>query len=112
MLKQSFVERLRVTRLTQTPADPWTSLIQLRVRGQIGHDGVERISTDRVFELLEISRLMRTPEASKRLKILMLMMNWTPIRARCVTSRGGASRVRGYARMPVSAPFRPLTIEP
>jgi hypothetical protein len=36
------------------------------IRGQIGHDGVERIATDAVFEQLDIPRLQRTPEAAKR----------------------------------------------
>jgi len=37
-------------------------------------------------------------EAAKRLKCLMLELGWTPVRARAVTARGRASRVRGYAR--------------
>ena len=62
---QSFVERLRVTRQTTKPSDPWTSALR-NIRGQIGHDGVERIATDAVFEQLDIPRLQRTPEAAKR----------------------------------------------
>jgi hypothetical protein len=41
----SFVERLRVTRQTITPSDPWTALLR-NIRGQIGDDGVERVATD------------------------------------------------------------------
>ena len=96
--KQSFVERLRVARKTKTPSDPWTALLR-NIRGDVGHDGVERVVTDRVFELMDIPRLKRTPEAAKRLKLLMLDLGWTPVRSRQVTSRGRASRVRGYARM-------------
>jgi hypothetical protein len=98
MLKQSFVERLRVTRLTIKPSDPWTAPLR-NVRGQVGHDGVARISTDAIFEHLDLPRLKRTPEAAKRLKLLMVDLGWTPVRSRHVTSRGRASRVRGYARM-------------
>jgi hypothetical protein len=108
---QSFVERLRVTRQTITPADPWTALIHLRVRGDVGHDGVERVATDRVFDLMDIPRLKRTPEAAKRLKLLMLDLGWTPVRSRHVTSRGRASRVRGYARLRPTEPL-PTAIKP
>jgi hypothetical protein len=94
----SFVERLRASR-TIKPSDPWTALLRNNIRGQVGHDGVERIATDAVFERLDLPPLKRTPEAAKRLKLLMVDLGWTPVRARCVTSRGRAARVRGYARM-------------
>jgi hypothetical protein len=97
-MSKSFVERLRVTRQRITPSDPWTAPLQT-IRGSIGHDGVERIATDTVFEQLDISRLTRTPEAGKRLKLLMVNLGWVPVRSRHVTSRGRAARVRGYARM-------------
>src|SRR5450759_5342354 len=92
-----FLERLRAAR-TIRPSDPWTAPLR-NVRGQIGHDGVERIATDTVFEQLDLPRLKRTPEAAKRLKLLMVDLGWTPVRSRHVSSRGRAARVRGYARM-------------
>jgi hypothetical protein len=107
MLKQSFVERLRVNRQTIQPSDPWSALLQNNIRGQIGHDGLERIATDAVFEQLDLPPLKRTPEAAKRLKGLMVMLGWTPVRARHVTSRGRAARVRGYARMKKSFQQKP-----
>jgi hypothetical protein len=102
----SFVERLRAARETITPPDPWSAPLR-NVRGQIGHDGVERIATDAVFEQLDLPPLKRTPEAAKRLKGLMGMLGWTPVRARHVTSRGRAARVRGYARMKKSFQQKP-----
>jgi hypothetical protein len=98
MMRQSFVERLHAARQTTRPSDPWTAPLR-NVRGQIGHDGVERIATDAVFEQLDLPPLKRTPEAAKRLKLLMVELGWVPVRARHVTSRGRAARVRGYARM-------------
>ena len=98
MLKQSFVERLRVTRQKITPSDPWTAPLR-DIRGQTCHDGIERIATDAVFEQLDLPPLKRTPEAAKRLRGLMVELGWTPVRSRHVTSRGRAARVRGYARM-------------
>jgi len=68
-------------------------------RGQVGHDGVERIATDTVFEQLNLPPVKRTPEAAKRLKLLLVDLGWVPVRSRHVTSRGRAARVRGYARM-------------
>jgi hypothetical protein len=96
--KESFVERLKTARKTIEPTDPWTTPLR-NVRGQVGHDGVERIATDAVFEHLDLPPFKRTPEAAKRLKVLMIDLGWTPVRARAVTARGRAARVRGYARM-------------
>jgi hypothetical protein len=96
----SFVETLQSARKTIKPSDPWTALLR-NIRGQIGHDGLERIATDAVFEQLDLPLLKRTPEAAKRLRGLMVELGWTPVRARAVTARGRAARVRGYARMPV-----------
>jgi hypothetical protein len=100
MSQQSFVERLRVTRQIIKPSDPWTAPLR-NIRGQIGHDGVERIATDAVFEQLDLPPIQRAPEAAKRLKGLMVDLGWVPVRSRHVTSRGRAARVRGYARMSV-----------
>jgi hypothetical protein len=94
----SFVERLREKRKSITPSDPWTGPLR-NLRGQTCYDGVERVATDAVFEKLDLPRLKRTPEAAKRLKGLMVELGWTPVRARAVTTRGRAARVRGYARM-------------
>jgi hypothetical protein len=94
----SFIEQLRAARArTLKPSDPWTPAL-LTLKGNKGRDGVEWITTDAVFEALEVPRLKRTPEAAKRLKCLMLELGWTPVRARAMTARGRASRVRGYAR--------------
>ena len=96
-LTMSFIERLRVARQTIKPSDPWT--IPLRnIRGQIGHDGLERISTEAVYEHLGLPRLKRTPDAGRRVRMILLELGWTPVRSRHVTSRGRAARVRGYAR--------------
>jgi hypothetical protein len=94
----SFIKDLQEARKTIKPSDPWTAPLR-NVRGQIGHDGVERIATDAVFEQLDLPRLKRTPEAAKRVKLLMVDLGWTPVRSRHVTSRGRAAQVRGYARL-------------
>jgi hypothetical protein len=48
---------------------------------------------------------------------LMAELDWVPVRARSVTARGRASRVRGYARMRKGGyaqpnPTQPCTITP
>jgi hypothetical protein len=96
----SFVETLQCARQTIKSSDPWVSALR-NICGELGHDRVERIATDVIFEKLDVPRLQRTPEAAKRLRGLMLELGWTPVRSRHVTSRGRAARVRGYARMRV-----------
>ena len=97
-MSKSFVERLRVTRQRITPSDPWIATLR-NLRAQIGHDGVARVSTEAIFDQLDLSVLKRTPDAAKRLRGLMILDGWVPVRSRHVTSRGRAARVRGYARM-------------
>jgi hypothetical protein len=41
---------LRATRSTIKPSDPWTDALR-NISGQTGHDGVERIATDAVFDV-------------------------------------------------------------
>jgi hypothetical protein len=94
----SFIECLRAARQTITPSHPWRVDLQT-IRGSVGHDGIERIATDAVFEKLNLPKLQRTPEAAKQLRGLMVELGWTPVRARAVTARGRAARVRGYARI-------------
>jgi hypothetical protein len=94
----SFVERLLAARETTKPSDPWTAPLR-NIRGDVGHDGLARISTEAIFERIELPPVNRTPDAAKRVRLIMLDLGWTPVRARCVTSRGRAARVRGYARM-------------
>lgn len=93
---------------------PWRAILA-DITGDIGHDGVERIATDRVFDLLDVllpeglPRYKRTPEAQKQLKAQMVLLRWCPVRARLVT-RGFAARVRAYARLPTNQPTnQPIT---
>jgi hypothetical protein len=93
----SYMEQLRAAR-TVSLSHPWTSTLR-SVRGFRGLDGVERLSTEEAFEALDIPRLQHAPGAAKQLRQVMIELGWTPTRSRHVTSRGRASRVRGYCRM-------------
>jgi hypothetical protein len=59
----SFISRLRAARSNiKKPSDPWTDALR-KIRGQIGHDGVERIATNALFEYLDLP-----PHSSEHLK--------------------------------------------
>lgn len=101
----AWTEQLRAVRENKSvPEHPWRSVLEA-IKGEVGRDGVERIATDRLFDLLDVllpegmPRYKRTPAAQKQLKTQMVLLGWCPVRARLVT-RGFAARVRAYARMP------------
>jgi hypothetical protein len=94
-----WVEQLRKAR-SQAPdqaADPWRLRLE-RVRGKAGYDGVERISTQNLFDYLEVPQRARTAGACRRLATLMRELGWTPVKARGMTQSGFRDQVRGYAR--------------
>jgi hypothetical protein len=95
----SFRELLRQTRAQASarPADPWRLRLE-RARGKVGDDGVERVATQSVFDLLEVPQRGRTAGACRRLANLMRELGWTPIKARGLTQGGFRDQVRGYAR--------------
>jgi hypothetical protein len=101
--KIPWIELLRRTKaeaLAQS-ADPWRLRLE-RVRGKSGYDGVERISTQDLFDLLEVPQRARSAGACRRLANLMRELGWTPVTARGMTQSGFKDQVRGYAR--TSAP--------
>jgi hypothetical protein len=97
--RQSFKELLRLSRteaLARHP-DPW----HLRLEGLSGKkwdDGIERISTQTVFDVLEVPHRSRGAGACRRLSNLMHQLGWHPIKARGLTPGGFRDQVRGYAR--------------
>jgi hypothetical protein len=95
----SFVEMLRQQKAEALArsADPWRLPLE-RLRGKIGEDGIERISTQAVFNLLEVSQGSRGSGASRRLAKLMRELGWTPIKARGLNQAGFRDQIRGYAR--------------
>jgi hypothetical protein len=78
-------------------ADPWRLQLE-RLRGKIGDDGIERITTQTVFDILEIPQANRSTSACRRLAKLMSEVGWTAIRVRGLTRGGYLEQVRGYAR--------------
>ena len=102
----SFLELLRQSRaqaLART-ADPWRLRLE-RARGKIGDDGIERVSTQALFDLLELPQKTRTAGACRRLAKLMRELGWSPIKARGLTQSGFRDQVRGYARDKQGSPL-------
>ena len=94
----SFIAKLKEGRKkVQERADPW--LLRLEgLKGKIWDDGIERISTQTAFDVLEVPHRSRTAGACRRLAKLMLELGWHPIKARGLTPGGFRDQVRGYAR--------------
>ncbi len=94
----SFIEKLRQAQaLAATPVDTWRLRLE-RLRGQIGDDGIERITTQTLFDHLEVLQRSRGAGASRRLAKAMRDLGWTPVRVRDMTRGGYLEQVRGYCR--------------
>ena len=79
-------------------ADPWRLRLE-RLCGKIGDDGIERITTQTVFDILEIPQRNRSASACRRLgKLMTTELGWTAVRVRGLTRGGYLEQVRGYAR--------------
>src|ERR1700758_4564425 len=66
--------------LAQT-SDPWRLRLE-RVRGTTGFDGLERISTQTLLDLLEVPQRQRTAGTYRHLATLMAQLGWTAVRVR------------------------------
>jgi hypothetical protein len=97
-IPKSFWEELQeVKQQMQTNAEPWRLRLE-RLRGKVGDDGVERISTQAVFDALEIPQRSRGAGACRRLAAVMRDLGWSQIKARGLNQRGLREQIRGYAR--------------
>jgi hypothetical protein len=96
--RSSFVELLKETRNKAiAKPDPWRLRLE-RLRGKVGYDAIDRISTQSIFDILELPQRARNAGACRRLAKLMRELGWTPIKARGMTQNGFSDQVRGYAR--------------
>ena len=95
---RSFVGLLKQTRKQATAKlDPWRLRLE-RVRGKVGYDQIERVSTQTLLDLLEVPERGRNAGVCRRLAKLMRELGWTLIKARGMTQSGFKDQVRGYAR--------------
>jgi hypothetical protein len=94
----SLLGNLREECLTiEQPADPWLAPLQ-RVRGKVEFDGMERVSSQALLDMLEVPQRSRTAGTYRRLSKLMSGLGWTAVRVRDLTRGGYKEQVRGYVR--------------
>ena len=79
------------------PADPWLAPL-LRVRGKVEFDGLERVSSQTLLDMLEVPQRNRTAGTYRRLAKLMAELGWTAVQVRDLTRGGYKEQVRGYVR--------------
>src|SRR5258708_705070 len=97
--KVSFLEKLQVANAEALAhaADLWLAPLQ-RVRGKIEFDGLERVSTQTLLDMLEVPQRSRTAGTYRRLAKLMVGLGWSAVRVRDLTRGGYKEQVRGYVR--------------
>jgi hypothetical protein len=105
----SLIEKLREAQaaLAAPAVDPWRLRLE-RVRGKIGDDGIERISTQTLFDHLEVFQRSRGAGACRRLARVMRDLSWTPVRVRDLTRGGYKEQVRGYCRNLATGEWRTI----
>jgi len=69
-----------------------------RVRGTTGFDGLERISTQTLLDILQVAQRQRTAGSYRHLAALMTELGWAAVRVRDFNGRGFKEQVRGYVR--------------
>jgi hypothetical protein len=105
--RNSFLERLRqgaAEARARGGEDPWEATLR-KIKGRIAADGIERVSTTDLFDLLEVP-MGRRPTLTVRLSRTMNKLGWSNIRARGLNPGSYRDRVRGYAR---EVPDHPAT---
>jgi hypothetical protein len=77
--------------------DPWRLPLE-RVRGKIDYDGIERVTTQMLLDVLEVPQRSRRAGTYRHLSKLMVELGWTAVRVRARTRGDYLEQVRGYAR--------------
>jgi len=78
-------------------SDPWRLRLE-RLRGQVGYDGIERLSSQAIMDVLQIPQRARGAGTCRRLAKVMRELGWSPVRVRDFTRGGYRESVRGYCR--------------
>ncbi len=69
-----------------------------RVRGKVEFDGMERVSSQTILDILDVPQRGRTAGTFRRLAKLMTELGWTAVRVRDLTRGGYKEQVRGDVR--------------
>jgi hypothetical protein len=95
----SFLQKLHAAEaeaLAQ-PSDPWRLRLE-RVRGKVDFDGLERVTTQTLLDVLDVPQRSRTAGTYRHLAKLMGELGWTAVRVRDLTRGGYKEQIRGYCR--------------
>jgi hypothetical protein len=76
---------------------PW-KLPLARIQGKTDYDGVARVSTQTLLDILEIPQHKRKAGTYRLLSKLMTELGWSAVRVRDRTRGGYLEQVRGYCR--------------
>jgi hypothetical protein len=80
--------------------DPWRLTLE-RVRGKVDFfDGLERVSSQTLLDLLEVPQRNRTAGTFRRLAKVMAGLGWAAVRVRDLARGGYREQTRGYCRQP------------
>ena|SRR5258708_25909598 len=79
------------------PGDPWLAPLQC-IRGKVEFDGLERVTSQALLDMLEVPQRSRTAGTYRRLARLMAELGWMALRVRDLTRGGYKEQVRGYVR--------------
>jgi hypothetical protein len=95
----SFLGKLQEAKdeMAARSGDPWRLPLQ-RVHGKKDYDGLERVSSQTLLDILEVPQRNRGAGACRRLAKLMAELGWTAVRVRDLTRGGYKEQVRGYCR--------------
>jgi hypothetical protein len=77
--------------------DPWRLPLE-RVRGKIDYDGIERVTTQMLLDVLEVPQRSRRAGTYRHSSKLMVELGWTAVRVRARTRGDYLEQVRGYCR--------------
>jgi hypothetical protein len=77
--------------------DPWRLPLE-RVRGKVDYDGIERVTTQMLLDILEVPQRSRRAGTYRHLSKLMVELGWTAVRVRARTRGDYLEQVRGYCR--------------
>ena len=88
----ALLEKLRIAAVAaEQTGDPWLAPLQL-VRGKVEFDGLERVSTQTLLDMLEVPQRSRTAGTYRRLAKLMSELGWTAVRVTSSMSVGMSQR--------------------
>jgi hypothetical protein len=95
----SFRDRVEAAKAAAAEnADPWRFPLE-RARGKVDfYDGLERVSSQTLLDLLEVPQRNRTAGTFRRLAKVMAELGWAAVRVRDLTRGGFLEQVRGYCR--------------